>query len=77
LAITLKNVPGAIAKITSTLAHEGVDIRALGMLGSSNQEATLESIVVVANRKELYLLIRLIRKIDVCKEVVRILNKPE
>jgi guanosine-3',5'-bis(diphosphate) 3'-pyrophosphohydrolase len=77
LAIRLKNVPGAIAKVTNTLANEGVDIRSFGMLSMSNQEATLESVLIVSNRKELYILIRLIRKIDVCKDVERILNKSD
>ncbi|QIW10448.1 bifunctional (p)ppGpp synthetase/guanosine-3',5'-bis(diphosphate) 3'-pyrophosphohydrolase [Francisella sp. LA112445] len=74
IAITLKNIPGSIAKITATLAREGVDIRTFEMMSVDNKHAKLASIVVVRNRRELYLLIRLIRKLDVCVNVERILN---
>lgn len=75
IAITLKNIPGAIAKITSTLAREGVDIRSFDMMNADSKQAKLASVVIVRNRRELYLLIRLIRKLDVCENVERILNE--
>ncbi|AIT08952.1 GDP diphosphokinase [Candidatus Francisella endociliophora] len=75
IAITLKNIPGAIAKITATLAREGFDIRSFDMMDADNKQAKLASVVVVRNRRELYLLLRLIRKLDVCQNVERILNK--
>ena len=75
IAITVKNVAGIIAKITATLAREGVDIRSFDMVMSDNIQAKLISEVVVRNRRELYLLIRVIRKLDACVNVERVLNK--
>lgn len=75
IAITLKNIPGAIAKITATLAREGVDIRSFEMISVDNKHAKLAAVVIVKNRRELYLLLRLIRKLDTCEDVERILNK--
>ena len=75
IAITVKNVAGVIAKITATLAREGVDIRSFDMAMNDNVQAKLISEVIVRNRRELYLLIRLIRKLDACVNVERVLNK--
>lgn len=75
IAITLKNIPGAIAKVTATLAREGVDIRSFDMITADNEIAKLASVVIVRNRRELYLLLRIIRKLDVCQNVERILDK--
>ncbi|MEY8766323.1 MULTISPECIES: RelA/SpoT family protein [Francisella] len=75
LSITLKNIPGAIAKITATFAREGVNIRSFDMMFVDKKHAKLACVVVVRNRRELYLLIRLVRKIDVCADIERILNK--
>ncbi|MBK2114200.1 RelA/SpoT family protein, partial [Francisella orientalis] len=75
LSIMLKNIPGAIAKITATFAREGVNIRSFDMMFVDNKHAKLACVVVVRNRRELYLLIRLVRKIDVCVDIERILNK--
>ncbi|AJC49298.1 bifunctional (p)ppGpp synthetase/guanosine-3',5'-bis(diphosphate) 3'-pyrophosphohydrolase [Allofrancisella guangzhouensis] len=75
IAVTLKNIPGAVAKLTTTLAREGVDIRSLDMMSIDNKQAKLSAIVVVRNRRELYLLLRLTRKLDVTINVERILNK--
>ncbi|WP_160491562.1 RelA/SpoT family protein [Francisella tularensis] len=75
LAVTLKNIPGSIAKITATLAREGVDIRSFDMISVDNKQAKLSCVVVVRNRRELYLLVRLVRKLDVCLNIERILNK--
>lgn len=75
IAIALKNIPGAIAKITTSLAREGVDIRSFDMMMVDNDLAKLAAVVVVRNRRELYLLLRVIRKLDTCVGVERILNK--
>lgn len=75
IAISLKNIPGAIAKITTSLAREGVDIRGFDMIMVDNDLAKLAAVVVVRNRRELYLLLRVIRKLDTCVGVERILNK--
>jgi len=75
LSIMLKNIPGAIAKITATFARDGVNIRSFDMMFVDNKHAKLACVVVVRNRRELYLLIRLVRKIDVCVDIERILNK--
>ncbi|QIV94358.1 RelA/SpoT family protein [Allofrancisella frigidaquae] len=75
IAVTLKNIPGAVAKLTTTLAREGIDIRSLDMMSIDNKQAKLSAIVVVRNRRELYLLLRLTRKLDVTINVERILNK--
>ena len=75
IAITVKNVAGIIAKITATLAREGVDIRSFDMVLNDNVQAKLISEVVVRNRRELYLLIKVIRKLDACVNVERVLNK--
>ena len=75
IAITVKNVAGVIAKITATLAREGVDIRSFDMAMHNNIQAKLISEIVVRNRRELSLLIRVIRKLDACVNVERVLNK--
>lgn len=46
------------------------------MMSIDNKQAKLSAIVIVRNRRELYLLLRLIRKSDVTINVERILNKP-
>ena len=75
IAITVQNVAGVIAKITATLAREGVDIRSFDMVMNDNGQAKLISEVIVRNRRELYLLARVIRKLDACVNVERVLNK--
>ncbi len=75
IAITVKNVAGVIAQITATLAREGIDIRSFDMAMIENKQAKLISEVVVRNRRELHLLIRVIRKLDASVNVERVLNK--
>ncbi|MDE5022847.1 hypothetical protein NAI81_10815, partial [Francisella tularensis subsp. holarctica] len=53
----------------------GVDIRSFVMISVDNKLAKLSCVVVVRNRSELYLLVRLVRKLDVCLNNERILNK--
>ncbi|MDE5035721.1 ACT domain-containing protein, partial [Francisella tularensis] len=74
LAVTLKNIQGSIDKITATLAREGVDIRSFDMISVDNKQAKMSCVVVVRNIRELYLLVRLVRKLDVFLNIEIILN---
>ena len=74
VVITLKNIPGAIAKVTDTLSREGVDIRSLEMMNTDNKSAKLTGMVIVKSRRELFLLMRIIKKLDVCIDAQRIVN---
>ncbi|MDE5039791.1 hypothetical protein NAI75_11140, partial [Francisella tularensis subsp. holarctica] len=54
------NSPGAIAKSTATLAREGVDISSFDMISVDNKQAKLSCVLVVRNRRELYLFVILL-----------------
>lgn len=75
MIITINNISGAIAKITTAFAREGVDIRSFSVLSMGNSVAVLEAVIIVKDTKEFYLLSRTIRKLDICLNAERGLNK--
>ena len=74
IAITFLNSSGAIAKITTSLARQDVNIRNFKVLTMDQEMATLEAIITISKPEELYSVTKTLRRLNIVVSAERLLN---